>query len=306
MKSFHSAELLASPPQPIRWMVDGLIQAESGGDTSGMPGEGKSTLLLSMAAAVSVGASWHGLKTALTPTAWISGEASGEAALARDLHRLKITESDITFFLPDDVLFRWIDDIWITTSAGRACIDRIRELKIGFVVIDTIGSLVAGLMEVNNDQGRQLARHLISEFAGITWQTISHTNQSSARDELSWRLHYLSRAGGNGFPGRVRLAAGVSKVRCYMKPNAATETNEGDAFGINNADVKNKKLIAFGVSKSNETPTPCWTNNSPAIFEIRKDGGLVLVRDGREPIIATARQDSEEVCYGGRPAVCTI
>lgn len=303
MKTFHSSDLLASPPTPIRWMVDGLIQAESGGDTSGMPGEGKSTILLSMAAAVSIGAPWYGLKTALTPTAWISGEASGEAALARDLHRLKITESDITFFLPNDVMFRWIDDQWVTTADGRTIIDRIRELKIGFVVLDTIGSLVAGLREIDNDQGRQLARHLRDELHGLTWQTISHTNQASTRDELSWRLHYLSRAGGNGFPGAVRLAGGVSKVRCYFKPNAATETNEGEAFGLNNADVKGKKLIAFGVSKSNETPTPCWTNNSPAIFEIRPDGGLVLVRDGRERLTATT---NNEEAKNERQAVCSF
>ena len=288
MKTFHSSELLATKPAPIDWLINDLIQLCSGGDTSGMPGEGKSTILLSMCASISTGTPWFGLKTKQTPCAWISGEASGQAALQRDLHRLKVVESDITFILPDDVLFRWIDDQWITTADGRAAIDRIRELKIGFVVMDTLGSLCAGLKEIDNDQGRQLARHLRAELHGLTWQTISHTNQASARDELSWRLHYLSRAGGNGFPGAVRLAAGVSRVRCYRKANSPVDTNEGDAFGLDNADVTNKKLIAFGVSKSNETPQPCWTNNHPAIFEIRPDGGLVLVRDGREKLIAAA------------------
>ena len=304
MKTFHSSELLATPPAPISWLIDGLIQLGSGGDTSGMPGDGKSTILLSMAAAVSTGATWFGLKTAATPVAWISGEASGNEALARDLHRLKVGEADITFVLPDDVLFRWIDERWVTTGDGRATIDRIRELGCGFVVLDTIGSLCAGLREIDNDQGRQLARHLRAELHGITWQTISHTNQASARDELSWRLHYLSRAGGNGFPGAVRLAAGVTRVRAYMRPNAAVETNEGEAFGITGSDVKAKKLIAFGVSKSNETPQPVWTNNHPAIFEVRRDGGLLLVRDGREGVVA-ATAEKQEV-KSERPDVCSL
>jgi len=259
-----------------------------GGDTSGMPDSGKSTILLSMAAAISTGAPFGGLKTAQTPCAWISGEASGGDVLQRDLHRLKVGgESDILFMLPNDVLFRWVDDKWTTTEEGCAVIQQLRELQIGFVVIDTIGSLCAGMQEVNNDQQRQLARHLRDEFAGLSYHTISHTNQASAKDELSWRLHYLSRAGGNGFPGSQRLAAGVSRLCVGRQGNAATETNEGDAFGISKTDVINKKLVAFGISKNNEAPPAVWTHQHPAVFEIRRDGGLVLVKDGREcaPIV---------------------
>ncbi|MDD5300024.1 MAG: AAA family ATPase [Gallionella sp.] len=292
MKTFHSADLLATPPKPIQYIVDGLLPLGGGGDTSGMPDSGKSTILLSMAAAISTGAPWYGLKTAQTPTAWITGEASGSDAIQRDLHRLKVKESDILFFLPDDVLFRWVDDQWITTANGRAVIDRIRELSIGFMVMDTIGSLVAGLKEVDNDQQRQLARHLRDELHGLTFQTISHTNQASARDELSWRLHYLSRAGGNGFPGFGRWAAGVSRLQCHRPINAALEKNEGEAFGISGNDVKAKKLVAFGVSKNNEAPPAVWTHQHPAIFEIRRDGGLVLVVDGRdEKNVEEARHD---------------
>lgn len=286
MKTFHSTELLSTPPKPIIYLVEGLLPLGCGGDTSGMPDSGKSTILLSMAASVSIGAPWFGLKTALTPVAWITGEASGGDVLQRDLHRLRVTDSDITFMLPDDVLFRWHDEQWVTTGEGRAAIDRIREQKIGFVVLDTIGSLCAGLKEIDNDQQRQLARHLRDELHGLTYQTISHTNQASARDELSWRLHYLSRAGGNGFPGAQRWAAGVSRLKVERVGNAILEKNEGEAFCISVADVRGKKLIAFGVSKNNEAPPACWTNNHPAIFEIRPDGGLVLVRDGREELTA--------------------
>lgn len=291
MKTFHSAELLASPPQPIRYLVEGLLPLGGGGDTSGMPDSGKSTILLSMAASVSVGAPWFGLKTALTPVAWVTGEASGGEVLQRDLHRLKVKESDITFMLPDDVLFKWKDEQWMTTGEGRVVIDRIRELGIGFLVMDTIGSLCAGMQEVNNDQTRQLARYLKTELHGLTYQTISHTNQASQREALEWRLHYLSRAGGNGFPGYQRWAAGVSRLRVSRAPNALLEVNEGEVFGIGAGDVKTKKLVAFGVSKNNEAPPAVWTNNHPAIFEIRQDGGLVLVKDGRERCLVTAETE---------------
>lgn len=303
MKTFHSAELLSAPPKPILYLVDGLLPLGGGGDTSGMPDSGKSTILLSMAASVSVGAPWFGLKTALTPTAWISGEASGGEVLQRDMHRLKVKESDILFMLPDDVMFRWGDDKWITTAEGRSVIDEVRRLKIGFVVLDTIGSLCAGLKEVDNDQTRQLARHLKNELHGLTYQSISHTNQASAKEELSWRLHYLSRAGGNGFPGAQRWAAGVSRLRVGRNGNAAVETNEGDAFGISGSDVKSKKLVAFGVSKNNEAPPAVWTNNHPAIFEIRRDGGLVLVKDGRQVVTNTTKEIKNE---NERPSVCTF
>lgn len=51
MKTFHSAELLSSPPKPISYLVEGLLPARCGGDISGMPDSGKSTIMLSMAAA---------------------------------------------------------------------------------------------------------------------------------------------------------------------------------------------------------------------------------------------------------------
>lgn len=273
MRTFHSAELLAAPPEPIRYLIEGLLMLGGGGDTAGMPGSCKSTILLSMASAISSGNSWFGLKTALTPTAWISGEASSEKAVQRDIHRLKIGEADITFVLPDDVLFRWCDNRWMTTNEGRAIIDRLRMLGIGFVVIDTIGSVCAGLKEIDNDQQRQLARHLRGEFHGITYHTISHTNQASATAALEWRLHYLARAGGNGFPGAMRWAGG-----------AALLSGEADAkaVGLDEVQLGAHKLIAFGASKFNEQPPPGWTNKTPALFELRRDGQLVLFRDGRE------------------------
>lgn len=273
MKTFHSAELLATPPKPLDYIVDGLLLRGGGGDTAGMPGSCKSTILLSMSAAISVGSSWFGLRTSCTPAAWISGEASSSDTIQRDLHRLKVGESDILFILPDDVMFRWADDQWVTTTEGRTIIDRIRELGIGFVVMDTVGSLVAGLKEIDNDQQRQLARHLRAELHGITFHTISHTNQATAKDSLEWRLHYLARAGGNGFPGAMRWAGGAALL---------SGESDAKALGLDEIELAGRRLIAFGASKYNEQPAPAWTNKTPAVFEIKPDGHLVLFKDGSE------------------------
>lgn len=298
MIDIHSSQLLFAPPQPIEYLVDELLPLGAGGDVSGPPGEGKSTILLSLAAKISTGAPWFGQKTTQTPCAWISGEASSPAALARDLHRLKVSEDvDILFMLPTSEMFRFIGDTWTTTSEGEAVLARIRAAQIGFVVLDTIGSLCAGLKEIDNDQQRQLARHLRACLTGLTWITISHTNQASAKDALPWRLHYLSRAGGNGFPGAVRWAAGVSAVveEDYTLPKCALPAWP---------TAGNPRFVAFGVSKHNEMPAPVWTNRAPSIFEIRGDGSLVLVLDGREGRGRAMPQRKE--AKNERPAVCTL
>jgi hypothetical protein len=142
---------------------------------------------------------------------------------------------------------------------------------VGFAVIDTIGSLVAGLQEVDNDQQRQLARHIRAEASGMTVITVSHTNQASTKEALDWRLHYLSRAGGNGYPGAIRWSAGVTRLQ------------ESDAGKIGDrltsVEIADAKVVAFGISKHNEMPQPSANNHTPILFEIKQSGELVLIAD---------------------------
>jgi hypothetical protein len=288
MKEFHSSELLASTAPAVEFIVDGLLPAGSAGaDISGPPGEGKSTIALSLCAAVSTGRPWFGLRTACAPAAWITGEASSRNALARDLQRLNIPhDSDILFIAPERELFRFESDHWGTTDEGERVLARLGEMNVGFVILDTIGSLVAGSREIDNDQQRQLARHLRACLQGLTWLTVSHTNQSSAKDDLPWRLHYLSRAGGNGFPGALRWAAGVS----------ALHDAEIESLGL----LAGRRYVALGGSKHNEMGRPVWTNRAPAIFEITETGALVLVRDGRE----TPKKEKAQKQKGGHHEQC--
>lgn len=279
MKVFHSASLVTRPPKLIKWLIEGLLPIKTLGDVSGPPGDGKSTLLLSIADCVSRGADWFGHKTLKTPVAWISGEASDEDSMQRDMQRLSVSpDSDIIVMLTEEPLFRWEpggagSGCWVTTDEGAAAINRCREAEVGFAVIDTAGSVTAGLKEIDNDQQRQLARHIKRAFTGITVITVSHTNQSSTKEDLDWRLHYLSRAGGNGFPGAIRWASGVSKLQ--------PEDSEKLGGRVTRDEIEQAKLVAFGISKHNEMPRPAGCNNNqPMIFEIRSDGALVLVADG--------------------------
>ncbi|TSE35145.1 AAA family ATPase [Tepidimonas charontis] len=270
MDKFHVREFANRPAPSQEYLIEGILPLGAIGDISGMPGQGKSTLALLMADAVSQGLPWFGKKTRQMAVAWITGEASGKDAIHRDCVRLGIDfeESDILFIRAEKEMFRFdrLSECWITTDEGGQILKGLRDCRIGFAIIDTIGSVVAGLREIDNDQQRQLARHLRSEFAETSLLTISHTNQSSAKDDLSWRLHYLSRAGGNGFPGAIRWAAGVSEL----------SPEEIQAFNI--ARTPGSRYVAFGISKYNEMPRPEYSNHSPAIFEIRADGGVEMVK----------------------------
>lgn len=288
MKVFHSRQLLAEPAKPVRYIVEGILpDSLVPADVSGPPGAGKSTIVLSMVEHISTGKKWFGKNVQQRPVAWISGEASDESAIQRDLHRLQADpESDITVIFPDAEMFRWEkkEGVWQVTEEGGRVLQYCKDSGIGLFVIDTLGSVCAGLEEINNDQQRQLAR-MLKKVIGMPSIVISHTNQASAKDHLSWRLHYLSRAGGNGFPGAIRWAAGVSLLQ------------EQDVACLGGAvtkeDIESCRLVAFGASKYNEIPRPEDCNNDcPMVFDIKQTGELVLFARGSG--IAMAKKNKAE------------
>jgi len=279
-----AAHLLASPPPPIEWAIDGLLPIGTVGDVFGPPGEGKSSLTLDMAIAVaSGGGTWFGRRCIAGPVVLLGGERSGISAFSRDLHRASQGRSvdPGMLILPQNEhgdcppLWAWDkqNDQWATTPWGKQVTEWLTAINPVLIIIDTLASAASGSDIINQPQQYALGI-LIRQWAKMlgdpTILTISHTNQSSSAQEVERRLHYLSRAGGNGLPGAVRWIAGVTRLR----------SGEMDLVsGGHDYDPRDpvKRFIAFGVSKHNEAPLPLWTPERPAIFQMTPDGALALV-----------------------------
>lgn len=284
-----AAELLACPPQPMKWLVHELIPRGTVGDVSGPPGDGKSSILLDLALALAADKpEWAGRRLAEgVDVALLGGERSNLVCLQRDLHRTGRAappRGRLVFPGPTEVdecppLWNWNREAgeWLFTEWGKRITDWLSVRRVGLVILDTLLATARGCDPVDIPQQYELGncvRRWAREISGDTAVlTVSHTNQASMRESLDWRLHYLSRAGSNGLPGALRWLAGVSRLR------------DDDDIAIQNMlDADRRKLIAFGISKNNEMPQPDYTNNSPAVFEIRPDGGVQFVRHAARAI----------------------
>jgi archaellum biogenesis ATPase FlaH len=287
MQIIDAARLLENPPPPIEWALAGVLPVGTVGDIFGPPGDGKSSLTLDFAIAVASGAgTWFGLPCVAGPVVLLGGERSGMAAFSRDLHRaVRARQLDPGMLIvPQDAhgecppLLAWDKkaDSWDITSWGDEITEWLKSIRPALIIIDTLISAATGANIIDQPQQYALGvtiRRWAKNLCDPTVLTISHTNQASAQQELAWRLHYLSRAGGNGLPGALRWAAGVSRI----SPSDAL------CAQLNLCEkVRESRFIAFGVSKNNEMPRACWNNETPALFELKSDGGLLLVADGNE------------------------
>jgi hypothetical protein len=286
-----AAALLQEPSPPIDWLVEGLLPLGTVGDVFGDPSVGKSSLILDLALTVaSCSHEWFGMKCASGPVVLLGGERSSKKALIRDLHRAargrELDPGMLVFpYLPGKSgeeaefpeIWRWSRalDEWELTSFGKEITAWLQDARPALIIIDTLISVATGLNVIDPAQGQKLGK-TIREWSRIlqsTTLTLSHTSQASAKEKLSSRLHWLSRQGSSGYPGALRWAMGVSKLR--------KDDELAAALGLD-VYADSKRLIAVGVSKHNEMPRPAWNEIFPAIFEILPDGGLKMAYDGRQ------------------------
>jgi hypothetical protein len=173
-------------------------------------------------------------------------------------------------------------DRWTETPWGKQVNEWLIAINPVLIIIDTLASAASGSNIIDQPQQYSLGitiRQWAKMLGDSTVLTISHTNQASATQELANRLHYLSRAGGNGLPGALRWIAGVSRLR----------GGEMDLVpGGHDYDPRepDKHFLAFAVSKHNEMPAPLCSPARPAIFQMSGDGALALVPTTREAFIA--------------------
>ena len=279
MKTLDAADLLAAPPTPISWAVEGILPVGTVGDLAGPPGEGKSTLVLDLSMAIASGCgSWYGHPCIGGKVVLLGGERGSDATLARDLHRIhrgRTIERDRLLAPSSDddhpPIWHWHAEGWVLTSWGKTISAWLQQLQPAMVILDTHMSVTAGTVQVDNAQqyayGVEL-RRWAKALHGPVVLTLSHTNQLSAGQALSSRLHYLSRAGGNGLPGALRWAAGLSRLR----PDDALAKQ----LGLEHR-AEQSWLVALAISKANEMPRCPWSPGTPAIFELLPDGGIELL-----------------------------
>ena len=270
-------DICQQPSSPVEWLVDRIFPKTGSGTVDGAPESGKTTLITHLGATIANGAgSWFGQDCLSGPVVVLGGEKSSQAVWRRDFERLGKVTRPGSFLIPSlkDPLWKWNkrEEVWVKTQAYAEAIRGIKRIKPVLVIGDTIMRLALGINQLDNTQQAALGLELeeLAAEAGCLSLSIGHTNQASTKEALSWRLHYLSRAGGSGLPGILRYCFGVTRVHLF------DIDKKGELKGkFSPEDVFFRKIIACGVSKSNELPPAAWTNYCPALFEIMPDGQIM-------------------------------
>ncbi|MFA6182149.1 AAA family ATPase [Acidithiobacillus sp.] len=87
----HVRELLTNPPA-VRWLIRGIIEADTLALLYGQPGAGKSFIALSMAASIACGADWYDHRVTQGPAVYILGEGGG--GVSRRLRAWQLSNPD--------------------------------------------------------------------------------------------------------------------------------------------------------------------------------------------------------------------
>ena len=178
----HVRDLLTNPPA-VRWLIRGIIEANTLGMLYGQPGAGKSFIALSMAASIACGAAWYGHRCTQGPAVYILGE--GGAGVSRRLRawQLKHPEAHLekaplyvsTRMVPmaEEDAVEQIAAAIAESGAGRPSV----------VVIDTLARAAAGLDENSSRDMGELIRacDTIRERYGCAVLLVHHAGHGQDR-----------------------------------------------------------------------------------------------------------------------------
>jgi hypothetical protein len=137
--AFVQARHLLSQPEPIPWLIDGMIERGSLSTLFGASGSGKSFLAIDWACCISTGSEWQGKATERGAVFYIAGE--GHAGIRR---RLKAWEIHTSISLQDAPLFvSSCPAALMDASNAQAVANAVDELVIvhdnpSLIVIDTL------------------------------------------------------------------------------------------------------------------------------------------------------------------------
>jgi len=292
MKIYDAYHLHKKKAQRITYLVENFIPLGIAGDIYSPPDTGKTTILLSLLSAIANCEShWFGYKLVSGRVAFVGGEKSDESVWVRDIQRATNGINDPNQFVifdltsehdEDEALWTWTPKGWIETLEYQKLLEQLKTFQPVVTVLDTISCVAMGSEPIDNLQQIQLANQVrkLQRKIGGTLLTISHTNQSSQADSLTNRLHYTSRSGANGYPGRLRWLLGMSNLTATEK-----ETLGIDQFS---------KVVALGVSKHNEMPMPMPIGNrfNPLLLEITKTGEVIQVAKNCTDVEMPSRREN--------------
>ena len=180
----HVRELLTNPPA-VRWLIRGIIEADTLAMLYGQPGAGKSFIALSMAASIACGSDWYDHRVTQGPAVYILGEGGG--GVSRRLRAWQLSNPDAR--LQDAPLYVSSRMVPLGEAEAVAEIEAaISDAGVGkpsSVWIDTLARAAAGLDENSSRDMGELVRacDAIRERYGCAVILVHHAghNQDRAR-----------------------------------------------------------------------------------------------------------------------------
>lgn len=180
----HVRELLTNPPA-VRWLIRGIIEADTLALLYGQPGAGKSFIALSMAASIACGSDWYDHRVTQGPAVYILGEGGG--GVSRRLRAWQLSNPDAR--LQDAPLY--VSSRMVPLGEAEAvqeiaaAIEESGAGKPSSVWIDTLARAAAGLDENSSRDMGELVRacDAIRERYGCAVVLVHHAghNQDRAR-----------------------------------------------------------------------------------------------------------------------------
>lgn len=179
----HASELVATMSAP-RWVVKGLLEADTTGMIYGAPGDGKSFLAFDLACCVATGTPWHGRKVAQGPVLYIAGEGQGgikrRLAAWEKANNVELSGAPLIVTVSACDLYDADSAKNLAAEAKKALGDVVPVL----VIIDTVArSMGAGNENDSADAGRYVASvdAALREPFGAHVMMVHHSGKDAAR-----------------------------------------------------------------------------------------------------------------------------
>lgn len=178
-------DMISGDVQAPRWVIKGLLEADSLSSMNGAPGDGKSFLTFDMACSVATGTPWHGRKVKQGTVIYLAGEGQGGVA-----RRLRAWEKARGVSLANAQLFVSTRAVsMLSAETALAAVEEIEAMlpegeKPRLVVIDTVARAFVGGDE-NSSQDMGMFVNIVDNLLKARWGAhvllVHHTGKDAAK-----------------------------------------------------------------------------------------------------------------------------